>query len=73
MNSGIGPIHWMAPEFFSGRYTEKADVFSLGTLFFAILERDFVVSRYFVFRNLGAGFYCVYGEGDLWCFQECSW
>lgn len=43
MNSGVGPIHWVAPEFFSGRYTEKADVFSLGTLFFAILERDFVL------------------------------
>ena len=42
MNSGVGPIHWMAPEFFTGRYTEKADVFSLGTLFFAILERDFI-------------------------------
>ena len=43
MNSGVGPVHWVAPEFFTGRYTEKADVFSLGTLFFAILERDFIV------------------------------
>lgn len=43
MNSGVGPIHWVAPEFFSRHYTEKADVFSLGTLFFAILERDFVL------------------------------
>ncbi|KAL9976192.1 hypothetical protein ACROYT_G013461 [Oculina patagonica] len=43
MSSGIGPIHWVAPEFFAGHYTEKADVFSLGTLFFAILERDFIV------------------------------
>ena len=42
MNSGVGPIHWVAPEFFSHRYNEKADVFSLGTLFFAILERDFI-------------------------------
>ena len=40
MNSGIGPVHWMAPEFFSRHYTEKADVFSIGTLFYAILERD---------------------------------
>ena len=38
MNSGVGPIHLVAPVFFAGRYTEKADVFSLGTLFFAILE-----------------------------------
>ena len=44
MNSGTGPIHWMAPEFFSGHYTEIADVFSLGSLFFAILERDFIAA-----------------------------
>lgn len=42
MQSGIGPIHWVAPEFFRHHYTEKADVFSLGTLLFAILERDFI-------------------------------
>ena len=36
-------LAWVAPEFFTGHYTEKADVFSLGTLFFAILERDFIV------------------------------
>ena len=43
MQSGIGPIHWVAPEFFRGHYTEKADIFSLGTLLFAILERDYIV------------------------------
>ena len=43
MNSGIGPVHWIAPEFFSYHYTEKADVFSIGTLFYAILERDFIM------------------------------
>ena len=43
MQSGIGPIHWVAPEFLCGHYTEKADIFSLGTLFFAILERDHIV------------------------------
>ena len=43
MQSRIGPIHWAAPEFFCGHYTEKADIFSLGTLFFAILERDYIV------------------------------
>ena len=43
MNSGVGPVHWVAPEFFAGRYNEKADVFSLGTWFFAILERDSIV------------------------------
>ena len=42
MQSGVGPIHWVAPEFFRGLYTEKADDFSLGTLLFAILERDYI-------------------------------
>ena len=59
MNSGVGPIHWVAPEFFSGRYTEKADVFSLGTLFFAILERDFVMINgkpmYGAFKSIRGG------------------
>jgi len=40
MNTFAGSPHWMAPEVFRGRYTEKADVFSLGVIFFAILERD---------------------------------
>ena len=43
MSSGIGPIHWVAPEFFTGHYTEKADVFSLGTLIVAIQVRDSIV------------------------------
>ena len=43
MNSGVGPPHWMAPEFFKRRYTEKADVFSLGTLILGILMRDFIM------------------------------
>lgn len=30
------------PRSFKGHYTEKADVFSLGVIFFAILERDFI-------------------------------
>ena len=43
MQSRIVPIHWVAPEFLRGHYTEKADIFSLGTLFFAILQRDYIV------------------------------
>ena len=42
MESVLGTPYWMAPEVFYGHYTEKADVFSLGVLFFAILERDFI-------------------------------
>ena len=38
----VGPIYWMAPEFFRCDYTEKADVFSFGAILFAILERDFI-------------------------------
>lgn len=45
MSSGVGPQDWLAPEFFRGHYTEKADVFSLGTLFYGILERDYITSR----------------------------
>ena len=39
MDTKCGTPYWMAPEVFAGHYTEKADVFSLGVIFFAILER----------------------------------
>ena len=42
MTSGVGPMHWMAPEFYHQRYTEKADIFSLAGIFYAILTRDFL-------------------------------
>ena len=41
MNTFAGSPPWMAPEVFRGHYTQKADVFSLGVIFFAILERDY--------------------------------
>ena len=44
MRSGTGPAHWIAPEVFTCRFTEKADIFSLGALFNAILERDYAFS-----------------------------
>ena len=43
MASGYGPIHWVAPEVFQQRYTEKADIFSLGGIFYAIFSRDWIV------------------------------
>ena len=56
MSSGVGPQDWLAPEFFRGHYTEKADVFSLGTLFYGILERDCIKCRgkayYGAFKNI---------------------
>ena len=42
MTSGVGPIHWMAPEFYHQHYTGKADVFSLAGIFYAILTRDYI-------------------------------
>ena len=41
MNTFAGSPHWVAPEVFRNNYTQKADVFSLGEIFFAILERDY--------------------------------
>lgn len=55
MNSDVGTINWMAPEVFKGHYTGKADVFSLGALFFSILERDFVTEN-------GKRFYGAFGR-----------
>ena len=57
MNSQVGTPHWMAPVVFEGHYTERADVFSLGAIFFAILQRDCVDVKgkrfYGVFHRVG--------------------
>ena len=57
MDSEVGTLHWLAPECFTGHYTEKADVFSLGVLFFVILERDYEGSNgkvyYGLFKSIG--------------------
>jgi len=42
MDSVVDMPFWMAPEVFNGHYNKKADVFSLGVLFYNILEKDFI-------------------------------
>ena len=57
MNTCAGTPFWIAPEVFNRHYTVKADVFSLGVIFFAILERDYIIFKgkrfYGAFVSLG--------------------
>ncbi|XP_031569186.1 serine/threonine-protein kinase 35-like [Actinia tenebrosa] len=43
MNTVAGSGAWMAPEVSDGHYTEKADIFSLGTIFYSIVERKSLI------------------------------
>ena len=45
MNTMAGTPYFVAPEVFRGHYTLKADVFSLGAIFYTILERSHSVSH----------------------------
>ena len=40
MTAACGTLFYMAPEVFEGHYTDKADVFALGVLLYAIEERE---------------------------------
>ena len=57
MGTYCGTPYWMAPEVFACHYTEKADVFSLGVIFFAILERTYITLNgkrfYGAFKRIG--------------------
>ena len=63
MNSEVGPVHWVAPEVFDRHYTEKADVFSLGVLFYAILQRDFITTDNG--KKFYGAFKCIRGQGKV--------
>ena len=62
INTFAGSPPWMAPEVFCRHYNEKADVFALGILFLAILERDFF---YHKGKKYYGAFVNVVGEGKV--------
>ncbi|XP_028402854.1 serine/threonine-protein kinase pdik1l-like [Dendronephthya gigantea] len=43
LNLGVGQGCYVAPEVLEEHYTYKADIFALGVIFYAILERTFIV------------------------------
>ena len=67
MQTEAGTRHYMAPEVFAGHYTEKSDVFSLGILLYAIVERCLVFGMYGAFVStpthgiVGLGFAMAHG------------
>ena len=63
METFCGTPHWMAPEVFRGHYTAKANVFSPGVLFYAILERDFI--RDFDGKKYYGAFKSIPGGGKV--------
>lgn len=40
MTPGAGTFHWMAPEVYTGRYNEKADVYSFAMVLFEIVSQE---------------------------------
>ena len=72
----VGPMYWVAPEFFCLEYTQNSEMFSLGAILFAILERDFIQIRnekvYGVFKCIPTGGKVRPGYAMAMCDPEVS-
>jgi len=65
MGTKCGTYPWMAPEVFDYHYTEKADIFSLGAIFYAIQTGTFITirgERYYVALVTVRGSYLGIGQ-----------
>ncbi len=55
LTSGCGTEYFMAPEVYDGHYTEKADIFSMGVIMFALvagpISKTFDKKKYLVFYD----------------------
>ena len=69
MQTYAGSKAYMAPEVFRKQYTEKADIFSLGTILYGIAERKFTVDEgykcYGAFSANGFGIGMMMGKGKI--------